>query len=62
MCWMAAIPIAMAGAQALSSQHSADKARVAQTESGRRQAIEMVKEMNIQSANASLEQRDALEA
>ena len=62
MCWMAAIPIAMAGAQALSSQNSADKARVAQTEAGRRQAMEMVKEMNIQNANASLEQRDALEA
>ncbi|MRT52227.1 internal virion protein B, partial [Xylella fastidiosa subsp. multiplex] len=55
MCWMAAIPIVMAGAQALSSQNSADKARVAQTEAGRRQAIEMVKEMNIQNANASLE-------
>ncbi len=62
MCWMAAIPIAMMGAQALSSQNSADKARVAQTEAGRRQAIEMVKEMNIKNANASLEQRDALEA
>ena len=62
MCGMEAIPIAISGAQALSSQHSADKARVAQTEAGRRQAIEMVKEMNIQNANASLEQRDALEA
>ena len=62
MCWMAAIPIAMMGAQALSSQNSADKARVAQTEAGRRQAMEMAQEMKIQNAKASQEQREDLEA
>lgn len=62
MCWMVAIPMALAAAQSMSSQHSEDKARVAQINASRQQSIEMLKQTNIQNASSRLEQRDALES
>lgn len=61
MCWMAAIPIAMAGAQAISSQNTQAKAIAASNDASRRQAIQMVKETNISNANSRLEQKQILE-
>lgn len=62
MCWMAAIPVAMAGAQALSGAHSQAKAVAAQNKAMRLQSIEQLKQLNIQNADLSLQQRDELEA
>lgn len=62
MCWMAAIPIAMAAAQGISGQSSEAKAQAAQTTMMRRQSIEQLKQMNIQNADLSLRQRSELEA
>lgn len=61
MCWMAAIPIAMAGAQALSSQNSANQATAAQITAMRLQSREQLRQMNIQNADLSLQQRGILE-
>lgn len=61
MCWMAAIPIAMAGAMAISGQHTQAKMIAAQTAAGRRQAIELMKQTNIQNADLSLQARSKLE-
>lgn len=61
MCWMAAIPVAMAGAQAISGQAAQAKAIAAQTEAGRRQAMEIMKQTNIQNADLSLQARSRLE-
>ncbi|QHJ81816.1 MAG: hypothetical protein [Bacteriophage sp.] len=61
MCWMAAIPIAMAGAQAISGQSSEAKMLGAQNDMKRRQSTQMIKESNIQNANSSLEQKQKLE-
>lgn len=61
MCWMAAIPIAIAGAQAVSSQSAQAKMIAAQTAAGRRQAIELMKQTNIQNADLSLQARSKLE-
>lgn len=61
MCWMAAIPIAMAGAQALGQQNSEAKSQAAQTKAMRLQSIEQIKQMNIQNADMTLQQRDELE-
>ena len=61
MCWMAAIPIAMAGAQAISGQNTQAKMIAAQTEAGRRQALELMKQTNIQNADLSLQARGKLE-
>lgn len=61
MCWMAAIPIALAGAQAISSQNAQAKAIASQTEAGRRQAFELMKQTNIQNADLSLQARSKLE-
>lgn len=62
MCWMAAIPIAMAGAQAIGGQYSANKALEAETKAKRLQNREMLKQMNIQNADLTLQQRSELEA
>lgn len=62
MCWMAAIPIAMAGAQALSSQSSANQATAAQIKAMRMQSKEELRQMNIQNADLSLKARGDLEA
>lgn len=61
MCWMAAIPIAMAGAQALGQQNSEGKAQAAQIKAMRQQSKEQIRQMNIQNADLTLQQRDALE-
>lgn len=61
MCWMAAIPIALAGAQAISGQNTQSKMIAAQTAAGRRQAIELLKQTNIQNADLSLQARSKLE-
>lgn len=62
MCWMAAIPIAMAGAQALSSQNSQNQATAAQIKAMREQSKEQLRQMNIQNADLSLQARGNLEA
>lgn len=61
MCWAAAIPIAISGAQAISGQHTQAKMIAAQTAAGRRQAIELMKQTNIQNADLSLQARSKLE-
>lgn len=61
MCWVAAIPIAMAGAQALSSQNSQNQATAAQIKAMRMQSKEQLKQMNIQNADLSLQARSELE-
>lgn len=62
MCWVAAIPIAMAGAQALSSQNSQNQATAAQIKALRMQSKEQLRQMNIQNADLSLQARGNLEA
>lgn len=62
MCWVAAIPIAMAGAQALSSQNSQNQATAAQIKAMREQSKEQLRQMNIQNADLSLQARGNLEA
>lgn len=61
MCWAAAIPIAIAGAQAIGSQNAQAKMIASQTEAGRRQAMELMKQTNIQNADLSLQARSRLE-
>lgn len=61
MCWAAAIPIAISGAQAISGQHTQAKMIAAQTAAGRRQAFELMKQTNIQNADLSLQARSKLE-
>lgn len=62
MCWMAAIPVAMAGVQALGSQYSASQAAGAQINAMRAQSLEQLKQTNIQVADLSLQARSTLEA
>lgn len=61
MCWMAAIPIAIAGAQAISGQNTQAKMIAAQTEAGRRQAKELLRQTNVANADLSLQARSRLE-
>ncbi|AWN07169.1 internal virion protein [Klebsiella phage KP32_isolate 195] len=61
MCWMAAIPIAMAAVQSVGNARNASKATGLQNDQMRRQSAQMIKESNIQNANASLEQKQKLE-
>ena len=61
MCWAAAIPIAIAGAQAVGSQNAQAKMIASQTAAGRRQAFELMKQTNIQNADLSLQARSKLE-
>lgn len=61
MCWMAMIPVAMAGAQALSSQNSQNQATAAQIKAMRMQSKEQLRQMNIQNADLSLQARSELE-
>lgn len=58
---MAAIPIAMAGAQALGQQNTEAKNQAAQIKAMRQQSKEQIRQMNIQNADLTLQQRDALE-
>ncbi|QJT70321.1 protein inside capsid B [Enterococcus phage EFA-2] len=61
MCWAAAIPIAIAGAQAVGSQNAQAKMIASQTAAGRRQAMELMRQTNIQNADLSLQARSRLE-
>lgn len=61
MCWMAAIPIAMTAAQSIGQSRSAAQMTGLQNDQMRRQSAQMIKESNIQNANASLEQKQKLE-
>lgn len=61
MCWVAAIPIAMMAVQSVSSSRNAAQATGLQNDQMRRQSAQMIKESNIQNANASLEQKQKLE-
>ncbi|QBG78756.1 internal virion protein [Escherichia phage NC-A] len=61
MCWAAAIPIAIAGAQAIGSQNAQAKMIASQTAAGRRQAMELMRQTNIQNADLSLQARSRLE-
>lgn len=61
MCWMAAIPIAMTAVQAIGQSRSAAQQTGLQNDQMRRQSAQMIKESNIQNANASLEQKQKLE-
>ena len=61
MCWMAAIPISMAAVSSISQQSQQAKAIASSNDASRRQAIQMVKESNIQNANSRLEQKQLLE-
>lgn len=61
MCWMVAIPIAMAAMSSISQQNQQAKAIASSNDASRRQAIQMVKESNIQNANSRLEQKQLLE-
>lgn len=61
MCWLAAIPIALSGVQAVSNQYTQSKMIAAQTAAGRRQAIELLKQTNIQNTDLSLQARSKLE-
>ena len=61
MCWMAAIPIAMASAQAISGQATEANVLGAQINAGRRQAMELLKQTNIQNADLTLQAKSNLE-
>lgn len=61
MCWMAAVPIALAGAQALGQQNSQNQATAAQIKAMRAQSKEQLRQMNIQNADLSLQARSELE-
>ncbi|MDS7436741.1 internal virion protein B [Klebsiella pneumoniae] len=61
MCWVAAIPIAMTAVQAIGQSRNEAKMIGLQNDQMRRQSAQMIKESNIQNANASLEQKQKLE-
>lgn len=62
MCWVAAIPIAMQGTSMLMGGMQANQAKAAQIDQGRRQSMQMVKEMNYNEANLKLESRDLIDS
>ena len=62
MCWMAAIPIAMQGASMVMGGMHGEQAKAAQIDQGRRQSMQMVKEMNYNEANLKLESRDLIDS
>lgn len=61
MCWLAAIPIAMSGVQAVGNAKAGADAQGAAITAQRLQSAQRLKETNIQNANASLQQKQALE-
>lgn len=61
LCWMVAIPIAMAVGQQVMSSMSSNEAAAAQVDQQRRQKIEMIKQMNYNDANLKLEDRQNYE-
>ncbi|ANM46356.1 internal virion protein [Morganella phage vB_MmoP_MP2] len=61
MCWAEAIPVALAGAQAIGGQISGAQAAKAQNEANRLQAINAIRQANWNNADLTLQQRDALD-
>ena len=62
MCWMAALPAAMAvGQQALGGAQG-EQAKAAQIDQGRKQQMQLLKEMNYKEANLKLEARDLIDS
>lgn len=61
MCWMVAIPIALAAAQSLNSSNQQNKAIAAQANASRSQSLADLKAMNIQNADDNLKARAALD-
>lgn len=61
MCWAAAVPIALAGAQAIGQQSSQNQAVAAQTKAMRLQSREQLRAMNIQNADLSLQAQSQAE-
>lgn len=61
MCWMVAIPMALAATQSLMSSNQANKAIASQTEAMRSQSLADLKAMNIQNADDNLKARAALD-
>ena len=62
MCWVAAIPIAMQGASMIMGGMQGEQAKAAQIDQGRRQSMQMLKEMNYNEANLKLESRDLIDS
>ncbi|WAK44887.1 putative Internal virion protein [Erwinia phage pEa_SNUABM_57] len=62
MCWMVAIPIAMAAAQGLQSNMQGQQAAAAGIDQSRRQQMEMIKQMNYKDANLKLKERDLVDS
>ena len=61
MCWMVAIPLAMAAGQQIMGNQQQEQAKAAQIDQSRRQSFELVKQMNINDANTRLEARDLID-
>lgn len=62
MCWMVAIPIAMAAMQGVQSNMQGQQAAAAGIDQSRRQQAEMIKSMNYNDANLKLESRDLVDS
>lgn len=61
MCWMAAVPFIMQGVQMGAQNMQGEQAKAAQIDQTRRQALQMVKELNYKDADLRLKERDTLE-
>lgn len=55
MCWMAAVPLALTGAQQIGGMITGGRMLAAQTEAGRQQAIEIMRQTNIRNADLTLQ-------
>jgi len=61
MCWMAAIPVALAAGKSLNNSRMANQATAAQNNAMRQQSLADLKAMNINNADDTLRARAALE-
>ena len=61
MCWMAAIPIAMSAGQMMMQGQQGEQAKAAQIDQSRKQQKEMIRSMNIEDANLTMQDRENLE-
>lgn len=61
MCWMAAIPVALAAGQSLNNSRMANNATAAQNNAMRQQSVNDLKAMNINNADDTLRAKTALE-
>lgn len=55
MCWMTAVPLALTGAQQIGGMVTGAKMLAAQTEAGRQQAREIMRQTNVQNADLTLQ-------